>query len=1039
MSDQHLIGTEGDDFLQGAEGNDWLEGLGGNDVLLGGAGDDLYMPGAGVDYISDFDGFDELSFAPGISPDQVERIRLSGSYDLILRVAATGEQVTIGGWFYSATNQIERVVFDDGTVWNAADTSSLRRLGTAGDDFVQGTEYDERLEGRGGNDVLLGGAGNDVYVPGFGGSDWVSDFAGDDELRLDGVSPDQIERIRQSGSYDLVLRVAGTGDQITLGGWFYDAANQIERIVFDDDTVWDAAETSSLRRFGTAGDDFVQGTEYDERLEGRGGNDVLLGGAGNDVYVPGFGGSDWVSDFAGDDELRLEGVSPDQIERIRQSGSYDLVLRVAGTGDQVTLGGWFYDATNQIERLVFDDATTWNVAETGSLRRFGTAGDDFIQGTEYDERLEGRGGNDVLLGGAGNDTYGPGFGGSDWVSDFAGDDELRLDGVSPDQVERIRQSGSYDLVLRVTGTGEQVTIGGWFYDATNQIERVVFDGGTVWDAAQTGSLRRFGTAGDDFMQGTEYDERLEGRGGNDVLLGGTGNDTYVPGLGGADWITDFAGDDEVRLEGVSPDQIERMRPSGSYDLVLRVAGTGDQVTLGGWFYDAANQIERVVFDDGTVWDPATTSTLGAGSNHTPFVASPIADQSATENAGFSFAVPAGTFADPDAGDVLTLSARLASGEPLPAWLSFDPATGTFSGTPPFGTAGSVSIEVIATDSGGLTAGDQFDIGVAAGVNEIYGSEGNDFISGSPGNDLIWAGAGDDEVWGLEGHDAIYADVTATPGNDTVYGGSGSDFIYGGGGTDLLVGGSGDDSYEFISGTTQVVEYAGEGHDQVGVQDSYALPANVEDLRLYGAAVYGTGNELANLILGTEGDNLIDGRGGADNMQGFTGNDTYVVDNPGDLVFESGSAGTDTVESSITYALGANVENLVLTGAVTIDGTGNGRNNVLTGNAAANVLTGGLGDDTYVVDPSDTIVELFNEGSDTVLIASSYALGANLENLTLSGSAAIDGTGNGAVNVIRGNSAANTLRGEFGNDSLYGFGGDDVLDGGVGHDTMVGGA
>ena len=247
--------------------------------------------------------------------------------------------MTLVGWFFHPTNQIERIVFEDGTVWAPAETESLRYFGTAGDDFIQTTDHGERIEGRGGNDVLLGGMGDDVYVSVFGGFDYIQDFAGLDELQMgSGISPDQVQRVRLNGSDDLILRVAGTGDQVTLVGWFFHPTNQIERVVFEDDTVWAPAETESLRYFGTAGDDFIQTTDHGERIEGRGGNDVLLGGIGDDVYVSVFGGFDYIQDFAGLDELQMgPGVSPDQVQRVRLNGSDDLILRVAGTGDQVTL------------------------------------------------------------------------------------------------------------------------------------------------------------------------------------------------------------------------------------------------------------------------------------------------------------------------------------------------------------------------------------------------------------------------------------------------------------------------------------------------------------------------------------------------------------------------------------------------------------------------------------------------------------------------------------------------------------------------------
>jgi hypothetical protein len=138
-----------------------------------------------------------------------------------------------------------------------------------------------------------------------------------------------------------------------------------------------------------------------------------------------------------------------------------------------------------------------------------------------------------------------------------------------------------------------------------------------------------------------------------------------------------------------------------------------------------------------------------------------------------------------------------------------------------------------------------------------------------------------------------------------------------------------------------------------------------------------------------------------------------------------SEGTDTVLSAITYTLGANVENLTLTGSADIDGTGNELDNVLTGNSGVNVLTGGTGNDIYVVGPGDAVVEHVDEGTDTVESALTYTLGSDVESLTLMGNADIDGTGNTLDNVLTGNSGSNVLDGGAG---------DDVLSGGGGHDT-----
>jgi Ca2+-binding RTX toxin-like protein len=225
---------------------------------------------------------------------------------------------------------------------------------------------------------------------------------------------------------------------------------------------------------------------------------------------------------------------------------------------------------------------------------------------------------------------------------------------------------------------------------------------------------------------------------------------------------------------------------------------------------------------------------------------------------------------------------------------------------------------------------------------------------------------------------------------------------------------------------------------------------------------GTGYDT---LLGGAGDDRLDGGAAADSMVGGTGDDTYVVDNLKDQVFEKADEGIDTVESSVTWTLGNNLENLVLTGTTAINGTGNADDNSLKGNSGKNILTGGAGDDTldggagvdtlaggadndtYTVDLlvkgtgskatvalEDTVVEKAAEGTDTVVLRMDPAvspiftgtgailLGANLENL--------DARDTGAIRLnITGNAAANTL---------YGNAGANVLNGGLGADTLIGG-
>jgi Ca2+-binding RTX toxin-like protein len=199
---------------------------------------------------------------------------------------------------------------------------------------------------------------------------------------------------------------------------------------------------------------------------------------------------------------------------------------------------------------------------------------------------------------------------------------------------------------------------------------------------------------------------------------------------------------------------------------------------------------------------------------------------------------------------------------------------------------------------------------------------------------------------------------------------------------------------------------------------------VNSLTSIGISIVGTaGNDRLN---GSPGNDLLDGRAGADTMTGGTGDDTYFVDNTRDIVTEVAGGGVDTVNTTITWALGAELENLNLLGTAAINATGNAKANVINGNSAANVMAGGAGNDTYVVDDAgDVVIELPGGGSDLVKASVSYVLGAEVEKLILTGTAAINATGNAMANAITGNSAANVLDGGAGADTLAGGAGNDI--------------
>ncbi|KQQ45242.1 hypothetical protein ASF58_19615 [Methylobacterium sp. Leaf125] len=402
----------------------------------------------------------------------------------------------------------------------------------------------------------------------------------------------------------------------------------------------------------------------------------------------------------------------------------------------------------------------------------------------------------------------------------------------------------------------------------------------------------------------------------------------------------------------------------------------------------------------------------------------------------------------------------------------------------------------------------------AGIDILAGARGNDMLDGGVGADRMYGGIGNDTFvvdntgdivieYSSEGTDTVLASVSHALsvnvenltligtdaingtgnnlaniltgnaasnvlsggyGDDQLFGLGGNDTLNGGVGNDTMVGGTGDDTYIVDAHGDVVIEAAGEGTDTVLSSVGYELGANVENLTLIGEAdLKGIGNDLDNVLIGNASDNQLfggagndhlDGGRGADKMFGGTGDDTYVVDNAGDIVVEYSGQGTDTVEASVSYILDGGVENLILTGTSSLDGTGNALANVLTGNAGDNHLSGGAGndtlyggagndtldggtgfdtfyggtgDDTYIVDGStERVFEFANEGTDTVLASVTFKLQANLENLTLTGTGAINGTGNFQSNILIGNDAANVLDGSGGKDVLFGGGGADTF-------------
>ena len=348
---------------------------------------------------------------------------------------------------------------------------------------------------------------------------------------------------------------------------------------------------------------------------------------------------------------------------------------------------------------------------------------------------------------------------------------------------------------------------------------------------------------------------------------------------------------------------------------------------------------------------------------------------------------------------------------------------------------SYSIRVKTTDQGGLSFEKQFTIGVTD-LND------NDSFTTTPQQDIIDADYGEDTIT------STWANLQQ---QDTINGGNGTDTL-------IISGGTVNDIISIdASNTTNQLDIPGTtvfGFERFDLT-SFAGTISFDGTTGNDWIIAGAGNDD---LGGGDGNDTLNGGTGADLLIGGKGNDTYVVDNVGDFIAEVLNSGIDTVESSITWTLRTNLENLTLQGTTAINGTGNTLNNIITGNTGNNVLNGGLGNDTlngglgndtlnggtgndsyYVDSTADIITESVNQGTDSVFsTAATYTLSANLENLTLQGTTAINGTGNTLNNSIIGNTGNNVLNGGTGNDTLNGDLGNDTLIGGLGDDILIGG-
>lgn len=1012
-------------------------------------------------------------FATAIGAARTTLIDTDGGHDFINASAVSGNSVinlnngslsTIAGRNLSINGDVEYAFGGDGNDTLTGNISSNRLVGGRGNDSLNGGAQLDVLDGGQGNDTLTGGTERDLFIirPDASAADTITDFstltAGEKIILVgfDGIQDfSQVNKMQEGADVRLNLP---SGQSVLLQNVSLAQLTEQSVMMIQNDTLLelympymsnsyftgDANPQTitlpttyvNLTDYALAGNDTVYANTNNDYLDGGLGNDVLFGdyngttvgddwlegGAGND-YLSGDGGADLLMGGSGDDDLY---------------GSDGSDFLIGGSGNDYLDGG------NGADILLLE-------------------GDGVVDLTYYTLTYGALGGtgNDVFLvtnagGGSAAHTEASVAGVTQLnASNMIGDFTVGSDVIDLSQLTDVNRFS--DLII----TSYTTT----FNDVVTQIR--------VGNNANSPYINLFAISPEQ-ITATDFvfhaaDAIIQGTSGNDALIVGDAGGNIVDGGLGADTMEGRTGDDTYLVDNVG-DKINEL-PGGGFDTakssvsytldanVENLILTGS-ANLDGTGNAAANRITGTSGNNVLDGKGGVDTLLGGLGDDTYIVDSQADTVIENRNAGTDTVLSSVSYTLGNNLENLTLT-------------------------------GTQSINATGNNLGNMLTGN-------AGDNMLDGAEGADSMAGGAGDDTYFVdNAGDIVTENLNaGIDTVYAainttlsdnvenlilGINATAGtgnaldnvligndvNNTLTGLAGADYLDAGAGVDTLLGGTGDDTYivdVIKSGSVAVLqdtvtEIANEGIDtlQLRTNSDLALSAattltlatNLENLDISatgsnnlnitgnGAANTLVGNAANNILTGLAGNDYLDGGLGADSMNGGTEDDTYVVDNIGDVVTETASQGNDTIISSIGFNLttsGNNVENLTLTGFDSVNATGNGLVNTLIGNAGSNILDGaagndqlkgGAGDDTYLIDAGDVITELTNQGVDTVRVDFTYTLGNNLENLTLTGTSAINGVGNDLDNVLTGNAAANTLNGYYGNDTLIGGAGNDA--------------
>jgi Ca2+-binding RTX toxin-like protein len=1024
-SNEVIVATDFKDYIVAMGGDDTVYGEGGDDTILGGAGIDRLYGGDGNDTISGGDSGDLIDGGDG---DDILSGDTSGSAAAGLDqiIGGAGNDIIYGG---VGIDKLSGGSGDD-VIFGGGDTDAFTHGGD-GNDYIDGQSDGDLLWGDDGDDLIVGGNNQDI-VAGLDGDDILrpgnpsSAMGGgpDEVLGGDGVS--DLGNGGQGVGFDLIDFSDYVASSVGVHADFITQRNPL--IAIDGNALF-PAWTGVEGMIGSRNNDTAIGDSNGNWLIGGSGNDTLTGGAGNDLLIgDGIRLDSLIGTYAGGYGFEFDGATHrtyggTQINNnglLDQAAGFDKhfteILKSEMFKDLELGGNTMHILPNTMGGGTTGDGGTVGAADvavfSGNLLdytfthfTFTDAYGTHINALKVEDSVTNRDGIDLLVG-----IEKANFADFGNVSLLNGTNNAPIGSASA-----ILASGTEDVAYIVTL--EQLLAG--FVDVDGNTLSV-----TNLSAGANGTVTT-NLAGDFVITPTP---NFNGT----VTLTYTVDDGNFGAIAGIQTFNLTAANDAtdgaVVMSSTTPYLLQTLTASNTLTDI-----DGNITLLGYQWQTSANS--------GATWTtvgslPSYTTTVADGNKQIRVVESyrvgsslAIETVASTPSTVQNFITRTGT---PDADAVALL-------RPLAANIAVS--------------------------------------------HHIYGLGSNDVLRGGTKADILDGGAGDDSMTGLAGNDIYIVDSmtdsvveAAGGGTDTavssaatytlttnvenltltgtgningtgntlsnsITGNDGNNVLNGGSSIDVMNGGAGNDTYIVDVLGDVIVEAANDGTDTVSTSITYSLDAlaNVENLTLTGNANRnGTGNMLDNVITGNIGNNTLNaGTAGTDNLIGDTGNDIYVVNHAGVTVIEGVGAGIDTVQASVTTTLSDNVENLTLTGAAAINGTGNAGNNVIVGNGSENTLNagnagsdslrGGLGNDTYIVDHAGVTVVETGVGTDTVESSVSFTLGANVEDLTLTGTDTINGTGNTGANTIIGNDSANTINsgGGAGVDTLIGGGGNDT--------------